>query len=603
MSKGGTLRVSCANAKRVVRIALYARYSSENQNPRSTKEQISTQLDKLGKKQIPFVKFSYSDCEFLVEEEHIYQDEAVSGRLVSRDGLDRLKRDARAGKFNAILVDDLSRIVRDLGAQTDFYKLLKFLDIELYSIGDHISSASPSSKMHFQMRGMLNEITNEIHAHRTRRGQEARVLDGYSAGDVCYGYRTEPTQTRMVGVNEVKSHFKTRINPEEAAVINLIFDFKIKGLGYSAIARELNRRKIPSTSRGQKITGREVNWSSSIVRKILTREKYIGIRIWGKTSRILNPDTEKFVKKAVPKDRWLSSDQQGEIDPDLVIVSMAKWKTVQSMIASSTALYKERHDKLNAARTVKQVGSKSRTLLAGILLCGECGSLMLQVTGQKGGFYGCYQHHRKDKIACANNRLLSRKKSEAKVVSLLKNLFCDSAYLEAATKRANEIIKERLRAVPEEIRALEVRRRDAEREVQNLLKFVTAHGDTSASVRDSLAAKEQELEVAVNQLRVLKSADVDRLLLTPFALRERFARLGEYLERDLVIANAHLKQLFPSGLRCVANRATQKKNHNQRNSLWLLEGVMLVSNELLCPGFQKCPGNIPTTDSLVSIKI
>lgn len=576
-------KLNWPTTKPTVIASIYARYSSTNQNCESANDQVQRLLYYLDRGLIPFIKFSTDKYNIVVPPHLIFIDEAKSGRTAGRDAYQRYWIALKNGEAQIGLVDDLSRIIRELGEQTDKYRLLKVLGVELYSLCDNISSEAPNSKIFFQIKGLVNELGNDIHAQRTRRGQEARVLKGYSTGDICYGYRSEATQIQKIGSIEVKSHFKIFINQDEAKVINLIFDLKIKGLGLSVIAKELNKRKIPSTSRGQKITGREVNWSSSLIRKILTREKYVGVWSWGKTTRLIHPETKKFITQDQPKDRWLSHQEADEIRDDLVIVPIEKWQQVQRMIAETTDKFRKSRNKMEAVRSAKSIGSKSGTLLAGVLICGECGSQMIQITGQKGGFYGCYMHHRKDKTRCDNSRLLSRKKAEAKVVELLKSIFLQPSYLESATKRVNEIIKTRLRAAPEALKVLELKKRDAEREAQNLIKFVSIHGDSSVMIKESLTNKERELILITEQIKSMKVANVDKMLLTPFALKAKFEKLSEYLEQDSVIGNAHLRQLLPQGLKCTPAQRTLKKNHNQNNSFWSIAGEILVDEFLGLP--------------------
>lgn len=583
MSEGVSKRLEQLSTKPTIYASIYARYSSDNQNRESANDQIEGLLYRLSRNQIPLIKFSTAQYNIIVPPHLIFKDEAKTGRTASRDGYEQFWSALRSKEAQIGLVDDLSRIIRELGEQMDKYRFLKILGAELYSLRDNVSSEGPNSKSFFQIKGLVNEMSNDIHAQRTRRGQEARVLKGYSTGDICFGYYSEATQIQKIGSMDVKSHFKIYINPDEAKVVNLIFDLRIKGLGQSAIAKELNQRQIPSTSRGQKITGREINWSSSGIRKILTREKYIGIWTWGKTTRLLHPETKKFIKQDQPKDRWLAHNEGDDVRADLAIVPIEKWNKVQGMFAATSARYKSAHDKMGAVRDAKSMGSKSSTLLAGVLMCGECGSQMLQVTGRKGGFYGCSMSHRKDKTRCSNNRLLSRKKAEAKITELLKAVFLQPSYLETATKRANEIIKARLRAAPEEIKALELKRRDAEREVQNLIKFVSVHGDSSATIKESLTTKERELSFFTERIKSLKAANVDKLLLTPFALKAKFEKLAEHFEKDPVLANAYLRQLLPQGLKCVPTQRTFKRNHNQNNSFWSLSGAMLVDEFLSLP--------------------
>src|SRR5690606_5465429 len=99
--------------------------------------------------------------------------------------------------------------------------------------------------------------------------------------------------------------------------------------------------------------------------------------------------------------------------------------------------------------------------------------------------------------------------------------------------------------------------------------------------------------------------NVDKLLLTPFALKATFEKLIEYFECDPALANVHLKQLFPNGLKCVANRSTLKKNHNQNNSSWVVEGCMIVDEFLNIPkiSFASEESSIPSRITMIEGKV
>ena len=119
-----------------MRFAIYARVSSDIQSQHSTTDQIR-------------------QCETFIsgragEVVEIYRDEAVSGADVSRTDYQRLKVDGYAGKFDAIVVDDLSRIGRDLPEFSAFLRDLLELDITLYGVADGIDSSTPSAKMLLQ---------------------------------------------------------------------------------------------------------------------------------------------------------------------------------------------------------------------------------------------------------------------------------------------------------------------------------------------------------------------------------------------------------------------------------------------------------------------
>lgn len=63
-------------------------------------------------------------------------------------------------------------------------------------------------------------------------------------------------------------HGKVEVIPQEAAIIKMIFHFRLAGMGKSAITRELNELGIPAKKGGI--------WHESVIDTILRNEKYQG---------------------------------------------------------------------------------------------------------------------------------------------------------------------------------------------------------------------------------------------------------------------------------------------------------------------------------------
>jgi len=80
-----------------MKVAIYARYSSENQSEKSIDDQVRV------------CKNYIQANEMTVEDAHIYVDEAISGSIINRPGLSALERAAENKEFEAVVVDDLSR--------------------------------------------------------------------------------------------------------------------------------------------------------------------------------------------------------------------------------------------------------------------------------------------------------------------------------------------------------------------------------------------------------------------------------------------------------------------------------------------------------------
>src|SRR5580765_6955107 len=99
-----------------LRTAVYARYSSDRQSPASIQDQVRKCRECAAERQWDF------------QEGHIYTDEAVSGAGADRPGL--LKLMAAAGQqprpFDVLLVDDTSRLSRNMGDVARLAERLKF---------------------------------------------------------------------------------------------------------------------------------------------------------------------------------------------------------------------------------------------------------------------------------------------------------------------------------------------------------------------------------------------------------------------------------------------------------------------------------------------
>ena len=85
--------------KKLMRAVLYARYSTAQQREASIQDQ-------------------YRNCERFAEREGWeivgrYRDEGISGMRHDRPDYQRMIKAAGAGEFDALLVDDLSRLGRD----------------------------------------------------------------------------------------------------------------------------------------------------------------------------------------------------------------------------------------------------------------------------------------------------------------------------------------------------------------------------------------------------------------------------------------------------------------------------------------------------------
>ena len=154
----------------MTRVALYARYSSDNQRDASIEDQLRL-------------------CREHAEHQgwHViesYADHATSGANLLRPGVQRLLADASASKFDVILAESLDRLSRDQEDTAAIFKRLAFAGIKIITL-----SEGEISELHVGLKGTMNALYLKDLADKTRRGLRGRVEAGKSGGGNSYGYQ------------------------------------------------------------------------------------------------------------------------------------------------------------------------------------------------------------------------------------------------------------------------------------------------------------------------------------------------------------------------------------------------------------------------------
>lgn len=114
--------------------------------------------------------------------EHEYSDEGVSGAKSRRPRLDRLLRDARAGKINIIIVVALDRLGRDLKHLLTLLDEFESLNIKFISIRENIDLTQPSGRLIMAVIGAICQFERELIRTRTREALAAKKLLAQQTG-------------------------------------------------------------------------------------------------------------------------------------------------------------------------------------------------------------------------------------------------------------------------------------------------------------------------------------------------------------------------------------------------------------------------------------
>ena len=151
-------------------VAIYARYSSDNQRDASIADQL--RLCRL---------FVEREAWTVVEE---YVDPAFSGATLLRPGVQALMRGALRWQFDVVLAESLDRFSRDQEDTAGLFKRLTFVGVRVITV-----SEGEINHLHVGLKGTMNALFLKDLADKTRRGLRGRVEAGKSGGGLCYGYR------------------------------------------------------------------------------------------------------------------------------------------------------------------------------------------------------------------------------------------------------------------------------------------------------------------------------------------------------------------------------------------------------------------------------
>src|SRR5882762_4142481 len=148
-----------------MRAAIYTRVSTADQS-------VDMQLRDLSK------LAASRDFEVVKE----YCDEGQSGAKSSRPALDKMLADAKAGKFEVILIWRLDRLGRSLANLIRLLEDFKSWNVALISFSESLDFTTSMGKLFYQLLGAFSEFERETIRERTRSGLRNAKARGVKLG-------------------------------------------------------------------------------------------------------------------------------------------------------------------------------------------------------------------------------------------------------------------------------------------------------------------------------------------------------------------------------------------------------------------------------------
>ncbi len=378
-----------------IRVALYARYSSDLQRDASIEDQL-----RLCRGHAERQGWTVVDS---------YSDRAISGASMLRSGLQELIADAARGRFDIVLAEAMDRLSRDQEDIAGLYKRLSFADVRIVTIAE-----GDISEMHIGLKGTMNALFLKDLALKTHRGLRGRVEAGKSGGGNAYGYKI----IRSFAADGTPTAGEREIDPVEAETVRRIFRDFVNGQSPWAIAHALNKENIPGPS--------GVGWGQSTINGnaergtgILNNELYIGRLVWNRLRYVKDPATGKRVSRPNPPESWVVTEV-----PELRIVDEELWKAARD--------FRGKARKQAARNSAEDTGSPTKTgfwshqrpkhLLTGLMRCGVCGGGYSKISAT---LFGCAAA--RNKGTCGNRQNIRVETLDDIVLAGLKHRLMDPA--------------------------------------------------------------------------------------------------------------------------------------------------------------------------------
>ena len=281
----------------------------------------------------------------------LYADEGISGtRADKRPEFQRMIRDCQNGKIDYIITKSVSRFARNTVECLEYVRSLKAQGIGIFFEEQNIDTLKNESELYLVIyAGFAQSESESISKHITWTYRKK-----FEEGKVSFQYKN------FLGYRK-GADSQPEIVPEEAAIVERIYEMFLAGQPVKVIAQTLQAEKI-------EILGKNLSFSKNMIMNILRNEKYCGDCILQKTVTV----------DCISKTRKVN---QGEAPMYIVennhpaIISREVFNRAQEELIRRQAL-QAKSDKTSITAT----GKYSKYALTEVLQCAECGSRYRRVT-------------------------------------------------------------------------------------------------------------------------------------------------------------------------------------------------------------------------------
>ncbi len=459
-----------------------------------------------------------------------FTDDGVSGTRFDRPGFLAMMEEVEAGRVEAIVIKDMSRLGRDYLKVGQVMEILRQRGVRLIAINDGVDSLKGDDDF-TPFRNIMNEFYARDTSRKIRSVFKSKGMSGkHLTGTVIYGYLWD----------EKREHWL--VDEEAAEVVRRIFSLTLAGYGPYQIACKLSadRIEIPAVHLARfnegvnrsKPVKDPYGWGSSTIVSILKKQEYLGHTVNFKTRKHFKDKKSHYV----PEDEWTIFENTHE-----AIIDQQTFDLVQK-IRSNVRRYPN--------------GWGEAAPLTGLLYCADCGGKMYVHRTNNGKRISQYTCSNYSKVPCGTLCPTQHRINESAVLTLVSDTlraiaeyskndraeFVRAVQETQAAQRSADISKKQKRLVAAQKRTGELERLICKIYEDNALgKLPDARYEALdaqyAKEQDALNAEITELEKAVTGYeQSRKSAEKFIALIDKYENFDTLTNtmLNEFVEKILV---------------------------------------------------------------------
>lgn len=477
----------------VPRAVLYARFSSDNQREESIEAQLRAQHEYCQRNGIAIV--------------HEFCDRAKSATTDNRPEFLEMINESKNQEFDFVIVHKLDRFARNRYDSAYYRRELRKNGVALISVLENLDDSPESIILEGMLESMAEYYSKNLAREVMKGMKESALRCRHLGGIPLYGYDVDPETKKYI------------VNPAEAAAVKEIFECVKNGFGYMQIIDRLNAMGC-KTKKG-------LPFGKNSIHEILRNEKYTGVYIFNRATGF-DANHRRNNHTAKPGDEILRipGGMPQIIDSDT-------FETVSAIIRSRQ-------------HTNQHGTAKENYLLAGKIICGECGksySGCAKWSGRnkrKHVTYRCTQRKMKGSSICSNKEIRREYIEEFVMREIEKIVFPDDrieSLVESYRKYRGELDGDS----EQKLINLKVQLRKNKAQIDNLVSVIAVSGNPS--LIEKLTRLEEEKEKIQSEIRDTQK-DAVQSELSESDIRRAYQRVREMFRGGTLEEKRQLINLY-----------------------------------------------------------